>query len=225
TDHRSYWDALPVDPLAPGEDPAIWLARDAFQQALHGPWAKALARALDATALIAEVARSSTADASSLWHRTQALHASGFPVDAGSSQTCGDCGFGFRDGSGMRCRKTRALPSQRGKRVDESARACVRFEPVLTEAECRRCGACCREGFDRVEVRAREPVTKRHPQLVVVDAYGAHLPRPHGQCVALTATSEGHTCRIYADRPRSCAEFELAGDACLTARRRVGLSA
>jgi hypothetical protein len=225
TEHRVYWDALPIDPLALGEDPAIWLARDALQRALHGPWAEALARALGDTARIAEIARGTVADASSLWHRTQALHASGFPVDASSDQNCGACGFSFQDGKLLRCRKTRALPSQRGKRVEASARACVRFEPTLSEAECRRCGACCREGFDRVDVGARELLKKTHPELVKVDGYGAHLPRPGGHCVALTLTEAGHTCTIYAERPRSCAAFELAGDACLTARRRVGLSA
>jgi hypothetical protein len=225
TDHRVYWDALPLDPLAPGDDPAIWLARDAFQRALHGPWASALAKALSDTARIAEIARASCSDPHSLWRRTQALHASGFPIDARSDKTCGDCGFSFRDGKSLRCRKTRALPSERGKRVPESATACVRFEPVLDEAECRRCGACCREAFDRVDVGARELVRKAHPELVAVDGYGPHLPRPHGRCVALTASSEGHTCRIYAERPRSCADFAIAGDACLTARRRVGLSA
>lgn len=234
TDHRSYWDALPLDPLAPGDDPAIWLARDAFQQALHGPWSKPIARALGDTARIAEIARATSpsppcgsagADATSLWHRTQALHQSGFPIDAGSDQRCGDCGFSFRDGKLLRCRKTRALPSERGKRVAEEARACVRFEPKLNEAECRRCGACCREGFDRVDVGARELVKKRHPALVQHDGYGLHLPRPGGACVALVAGAEGHTCRIYAERPRACAAFEIAGDACLTARRRVGLSA
>ena len=31
-------------------------------------------------------------------------------------------------------------------------------------------------------------------------------------------------CRIYEDRPRACADFPIAGAACLDARRRVGLS-
>ena len=225
TDHRSYWDALPIDPLAPGDDPAIWLARDAYQHALHGPWAAALARALADTARIAELARATTADAGSLWHRTAALHESGFPLAASSADTCGECGFGFREGKTLRCRKTRALPQERGKRVSATARACVRFEPKLSEAECRRCGACCREGFDRVDVGARELVRKRHPALVHHDGFGLHLPRPEGRCVALTSTAEGHTCRIYAERPRACAAFEIGGDACLSARRRVGLSA
>jgi hypothetical protein len=225
TDHRVYWDALPIDPLALGEDPAIWLARDAWQRALYGPWAEALARALGDSARIAEIARGTISDASSLWHRTQALHESGFPIDARSNQSCADCGFSFRDGKLLRCRKTRALPEQRGKRVTGEARACVRFEPKLSEAACRVCGACCREGFDRVDVGARELLKKTHPELVKIDGYGAHLARPDGRCVALSDTEAGHTCRIYAERPRACAAFEVAGDACLTARRRVGLSA
>jgi hypothetical protein len=43
--------------------------------------------------------------------------------------------------------------------------------------------------------------------------------------VALERADGSYRCRIYAERPRACAEFEIAGDACLTARRRVGLSA
>ena len=49
TDHRPYWDALPLDPLAPGDDPAIPLAREAFVRARRGPWAPVLARALTRT--------------------------------------------------------------------------------------------------------------------------------------------------------------------------------
>jgi Fe-S-cluster containining protein len=56
------------------------------------------------------------------------------------------------------------------------------------------------------------------------DAWGLHLPRPGGHCVALDVGAGGHRCRVYADRPRACREFAVAGDACLEARRRVGLS-
>jgi Fe-S-cluster containining protein len=58
-------------------------------------------------------------------------------------------------------------------------------------------------------------------------AYGLSLPRPGGLCVALEgerATAGPYRCRIYADRPRSCADFAVTSDACLEARRRVGLS-
>jgi Fe-S-cluster containining protein len=70
----------------------------------------------------------------------------------------------------------------------------------------------------------RDTIRKRHPALVHEDAWGLHLPRPGGHCVALDVGADGHRCRVYADRPRACREFAVAGDACLEARRRVGLS-
>lgn len=231
TDHRSYWDRLPVDPLAPGDDPAIGLAREAHDRASRAPWATALTRALSETATIAAILREG-APADSLWARTRPLHASGFPMGDDPAISCGECGFSFVQGGLLRCRKTRALPNLLGKRVTHGARACVRFEPRLSEASCAECGACCREAFDRVDVRARDIIRLRHPQLVSVDGYGPHLARPGGKCVALCRDAlhpaDGsvplHRCTVYDDRPRSCAEFEVAGDACLTARRRVGLS-
>jgi hypothetical protein len=225
TDHRSYWDALPIDTLGPGSDPAIPLARDAFQRALHEPFWQPLERALAQTARMAEIARGTLSDQQSLWHRTVPVHKSGFPVAVHSDQTCGDCGFSFLLAGKLACRKTRALPAQRGKRVDAADRACVRYEPKLDAESCVRCGACCREAFDRVDVRAGDLIKKVRPELVASDGYGAHLPRPGGLCVALSKVADRYLCQSYQARPRACAEFEIAGDACLTARRRVGLSA
>lgn len=227
TDHRSYWDALPVDPLAHGEDPAIPVARDAHERATRGAWSEPIARALRDTAKVAALLREGAPE-DSLWARTQPLHASGFPVDVKSEHNCGECGFSFTQGNVLRCRKTRALPHSVGKRVASTDKACVRFEPQLTTESCETCGACCREAFDRVDVSARDLVKRKHAQLVSVDGYGAHLARPHGMCVALDAeraAAERYRCRIYDDRPKSCADFAVASDACLTARRRVGLSA
>ena len=53
TDWRPYWDALPPDPLAPGDDPAIGIARAAWPMATRGPWAATIERALAATAAVA----------------------------------------------------------------------------------------------------------------------------------------------------------------------------
>jgi Putative zinc- or iron-chelating domain len=225
TDHRSYWDALPIDPLAVGGDPAIPLAREAYQRAVCEPFWQPLEHALAQTARIAELLRSTVKDEQSLWHRTVPLHKSGFPVDVHSPATCADCGFSFTLGQKLACRKTRALPEQRGKQVGASDRACVRFEPKLDAQACFDCGACCREGFDRVDVRAADLIKKARPDLISVDGYGAHLARPGGLCVALTYRDDKYLCQVYALRPRACADFEIAGDACLTARRRVGLSA
>ncbi len=231
TDHRPYWDALPDDPLAPGADPAIALAQAGWQRARSGPWAEALQRALAATAAVAEAVRP-FASPRSLWQQTQRLHASGFPLGRGqlSERSCGQCAWLFRGGPGRplpRCRQTRAGARSVARRVQPSDPACERFEPAFGAEACGSCGACCRQGFDLVPVRAREPILKRHPQLVQHDRHGACLPRPDGRCVGLDGdggAARPYRCRVYADRPRACAEFELGGDACLQARRRVGMS-
>jgi hypothetical protein len=211
TEHRSYWDTLGVDPLGPGEDQAIPLAREAFERATRGPWATPLREALERTQALAQTMRQLSLPADSLWRRTQPMHASGFPV--GERGDCGSCAWKH----GTRCRQAPR------RRVQDVMPGCVRFEPVLDAASCEACGACCREAFDRVEVGRRERLQPALKALVVVDVFGPHLPRPHGRCVALQP--QAHRCTIYEDRPRSCADFAIGGDACLTARRRVGLSA
>jgi hypothetical protein len=203
TEHRAYWDALPADPLAPGRDPAIARAREAYARALRGPWSGPIAQALEQTARIAELVRATQPDANSLWARARALHESGLPLGDDPARRCGDCGFSFVEAGLLRCRKTRALPQRRGRRVSPAAQACVRFEPKLDAQACARCGACCREAFDRVDVRARDLIKRRHPQLVAVDGFGAHLARPGGSCVALEREQQGYRCRIYAERPRA----------------------
>lgn len=229
TEHRPYWDALPDDPLAPGDDPAIELAQRAFQRARKGVWGETLALALAATAEIAEVVRPFAADGS-LWRTTRGLHQSGFALGRDASLRCGDCAWLHRAGPGRplpRCRQTRAGARSIARRVEPDAVACERFEPTLGKDACAGCGACCRQGFDLVEVRAREPMSRRHPELLQRDGYGIHLPRPSGRCIALDGDGTRelpYRCRVYDDRPRSCAEFAVGGDACLQARRRVGLS-
>lgn len=79
-----------------------------------------------------------------------------------------------------------------------------------------------------MQVGLRDPVRRLHPQLLECDDFGWHIPRPGGSCLALRArAAEGpaYTCTIYGDRPRACRDFEAASEACLIARRRVGLSA
>ena len=225
TDWRPYWDALPINPLAAGDDPAIELARAAYDRATRGPWAHALERALSRTRQLAEVLRATDLPSEELWSLTRPVHASGFPVGADDEARCGACAWSF-ESSGWRCRKSRSASVKRGLRVEAEAKACVRFEAKLDEAQCGACGACCREGFHRVEVSAREPLRKRHPELVVRDGFGDHIPRPNGRCVALEGEgqTEPYRCRIYAERPNACATFAVAGDACLEARQRVGLS-
>ena len=219
TDHRTYWDALPVDPLGPGDDAAIPVAREAFVRATEGPWAAPIASALVRTAKLAALMRELPLPEDSLWRATRPLHASGFPLGDDPDASCGSCAWSHRRAGTLRCRQLRG----RDAKLEPSMRGCVRHEPALDGEACAACGACCREGFDRVELRARDVVHKRHPQLVAVDGFGAHLPRPGGHCVAL-APARPYRCRIYDDRPRACADFAVGGEACLDARRRAGLS-
>ena len=223
TDHRPYYDALPTDPLAPCDDPALPLALDAWPAAVRGDWSRPLHDALRATAaLAAAVAPSAAPD--SLWSQVKPLHPLGFPMGE-PDRRCGDCAWRFDAGPGRRvprCRQAKP-PTGLAPRLDPSGPACERWEPALTADACADCGACCREAFHQVEVRRGDAVRKAHPELVARDEYGEHLPRPGGRCVGLRPGAP-YLCAIYEDRPRSCREFALAGDNCLEARRRVGLS-
>lgn len=64
---RSYYDRLPADPLAPGDDPSIEMARAAWELAQHGPWAAPLRETLVRTAQIARALHGVTTE-DSLWH-------------------------------------------------------------------------------------------------------------------------------------------------------------
>ncbi|WNV06885.1 YkgJ family cysteine cluster protein [Candidatus Methylospira mobilis] len=108
---------------------------------------------------------------------------------------------------------------------DESA--CVRWE-ARELLDCLRCGACCREAYDSVEVELDEPVRVTHPDLVLCDGKRCKLKRTEqNRCQALNgggAPTEAYACSIYEDRPRTCREFERGGAHCLAARQKVGLS-
>jgi hypothetical protein len=57
TDFRAYYDALPPDPLAASDDPALEPARAGWARAQSPPWSDALEAALSATAAIVTVTR------------------------------------------------------------------------------------------------------------------------------------------------------------------------
>jgi hypothetical protein len=225
---RPYWDALPADPLAPGDDAAIEHARGAWVRSRKTPWREVLHDALTATATIA-LAAQPFARADSPWALVRAAHPTGMALHRDPRLVCGDCAwFVAREGAATgRCRQTRHEAGDRGRRVERAGLACERHERRLDEAACGRCGACCRQGFDLVQVRPRDRIRSRHPELVREDRHGLHVPRPSGLCVALTGDGDvraPYRCRVYEDRPRACADFALGGDTCLLARRRVGLS-
>ena len=225
TDWRHYWDALPEDPLQDGDDPAIAIAQSGFQLARSQPFESVLTRSLSATAAIADAVRG-IATTTSLWNATRTRHRLGSPLSESETLRCGSCAWAIFGKSGLRCRQHKP-PGKTAPPVSSDEQACDRWEQILTADDCASCGACCRQGFDRVEVTARDPFRKLHPELVQLHD-GEHIvPRPGGICVALDgdgAAATPYRCRHYATRPRNCQDFEVAGDACLLARRRVGLS-
>jgi hypothetical protein len=222
TEWRPYWDALPEDPLAPSDDPALPIARRALLASEQPPFAEALRDALSATAALADVVRPDAPEGS-LWRLTRARHASGFLQHEDPSLRCGACAWFHRGSRGPSCRQAAQKGRDRAG-VHRELAACDRWEPRLTAESCETCGACCREGFDRVELRRGDTLQKTRPELVHNDRFGPFLPRPDGRCVALQGDGRAaaYRCTVYAARPRACAEFEVGGAACLVARRRVG---
>lgn len=94
-------------------------------------------------------------------------------------------------------------------------------EPVR---DCLTCGACCREGYDTVEVDDDDPVLDAHPGLAAPGPFGRlNLRRDGPSCACLRLAGGRYTCAIYADRPRTCRDLEVGSDACRAARARVGL--
>jgi hypothetical protein len=234
TDFRAFYDALPADPFSPRYDATTVLAILGRRRAEKPPWGPHLASALSATREIAaQTARYADAapgvsDAGDLWalvEQSPTLHPSGLPGSSFLSDGggCGTCAW--RVSQTGKCRQADA-------RVKPEWPACERFEPAL---DCQECGACCREAYDCVQVTPRDPVRKKHPELVVVRGPYLEVLRAGNRCAALgggqvtardgdAAALEPYACGIYEDRPKSCRDFANGGEHCLTARRKVGLS-
>ena len=224
TEFRAFWDALAGDVLADREDRATIAAIAAVQRADEPPWAPALPDALAASARIAAAAREFTGAGDSLWalaEPARAAHPSGLPAtDAPGS--CDTCAWRYAFRGTARCRQAEV-------RVDLAWPACERYEAAGT-LDCQTCGACCREAYQSVEVARRDPCTRAHPELVVDRGTYLEIARRGDRCAALHggepagARVSRYHCAIYDDRPRTCRDFTLGSDHCLTARRRVGLS-
>ena len=234
---RGYYDALPHDPLTPEHDAAARLARAGLERARHEPYRTVLHQALAATAQLAEALRDWMPQ-DSLWRQAQGAHPSGFWRHPQATLHCGDCAWAIvRRDNAIECRQTRpgCRPNdyrlaenpapRRKRRLDASEQACEHYEPRLAQEDCFRCGACCHRGFDVVEVQASERFAMHHPELIEVrNEERRVVPRVEGRCVALIGDGSAQApflCRHYEERPRSCREFEVGGDACLIARRRA----
>lgn len=229
TDFRAFWDTLAGDVLADRRDRSVVAAIAGLRRAEHPPWAPALGEALAATARIAAeaarfasipAARAGTAPAAlSLWRTVApppAPHPTGLPAGA-SDETCASCAWRHDHRGRARCR-------QAGATIDPAWPACERHEPAL---DCQDCGACCRAAYHSVEVSRRDPVLRAQPGYVVDRGAYLEIRRAGDRCAALeggTPAEPRYRCAIYADRPRTCRDFTLGSEHCLTARRRVGLS-
>jgi hypothetical protein len=241
-------------PAGAEDDGSVVRGRVALARSRQKPWAPHLAAALEATASIVQAtARVTTPGAKnaspssvhSLYARATARavpHPLGFFADPVAGRSCGDCGWYVAPTSGAE----RSHCRQAERRADATWPSCERFESSI---DCLTCGACCREAYDVVAVSRRDPALKKHTSLMVLHDGSAEVRRDRGRCAALAGgkalppvvqppgeqterpepplyapSTTPFTCDIYADRPRTCRDFQLGGEHCLSARRRVGLS-
>ena len=230
TDFRAFWDGLPQDALANRKDPSVQAAIAGLERVERSPWSPALTEALEATQKIAAAVPRS--NSSSLWSQVIApptLHPTGLP--GGTFGDCGTCAWRYEGGP---IKKTTRCRQADGKKIDDAWPGCERYEPA-PELDCLTCGACCREAYQSVEVSKRDPFNKSHPELVVDRVSYREVLRTGDRCSQLSGghftrdadgapTTTGYSCTVYDDRPRTCREFTLGSEHCLTARRRVGLS-
>ncbi|MCA9608862.1 MAG: YkgJ family cysteine cluster protein [Myxococcales bacterium] len=213
TDHRAFFDQLPEDPLA-ADDESVEMARLAIGRADRSPWSPHLEDALRATAVVVHAAAPFASEGSLLFDAApeRPVHPAGGYRHATEPGRCGECAW-LVEGA---CTSTRVL-------VDEAWPACERFERSL---DCRACGACCREGFDVVELAADDPFVAAHGALVERIDGRLVLRRLDGRCPPLRGDGRGEpfACAVYEDRPQTCRDLAPGSDGCLTARRRVGRS-
>lgn len=107
----------------------------------------------------------------------------------------------------------------RGDRVQADWAGCAAHTVSL---DCLACGACCREAYHAVEVSRRDMYRYLHPGRIEEVDGRLVIPRtPENWCMNLAGD---YRCAVYADRPRTCRDFEQGGTNCVEARRRVGLT-
>jgi hypothetical protein len=236
TDFRAFWDALPDDPLAERSLLSVQAAIRGLERVERSPWFPALPEALAATQTVAKALLVFVGDgvppselATSLWRSVvppPANHPTGLPMATSDpDRRCGDCAWQYHGGPGKRrarCRQASGAP------VEPAWAGCERWEVT---PDCQSCGACCRSAYQSVEVGRRDPFRKAHPDHVVDRGSYLEVRRQGDRCAALHGgdieggrVTTAYHCVVYDDRPRTCRDFTLGSDHCLTARRRVGLS-
>ncbi len=223
TEFRAFWDTLSGDVLADRTDRSTQAAIAALRRVTHPPWSPALNDALIATSRIAMEAAKWSPEPGVLWAGVTSpppSHPSGLP--AGARGHCETCTWRYEQRGASRCLHADA-------RIDPAWVGCERYEAV-GEVDCQTCGACCREAYHCVDVQPRDPAVKARPDYIVPRGEIFQVRREGDRCAALQGGAlEGekrtrYLCVIYDDRPRTCREFTLGSEHCLTARRRVGLS-
>lgn len=228
TDFRAFWDnvlAVSDDVLADRTDRSVQAAIAALRRADLPPWAPHLGEALAATSRIAQEAAKLATEPDVLWRGVTpppARHLTGLPaLTAATPASCSSCAWRFEHRGVAKCRHTNT-------KLDDSWPACERYEAAL---DCQTCGACCRAAYHSVEVQKRDPVIKKQPSFIVDRGTYLEIRRDGDRCAALAGGTFGDDdkatrfhCVIYDDRPRTCREFTLGSEHCLTARRRVGLT-
>src|SRR5688572_1659768 len=215
TEFRTFWDALPDDPLGDRQDRSVVAAIRGLERVDEPPWAPALSGALAATARIAGEVRDAPGDV--LWSQvgTVEVHPTGLPGSVAEG-TCGECAWRYVGGPGPKAERCRQAE---GARVDPGWKRCERFEAAL---DCLTCGACCREAYGAVEIARSERIVKRHPALVVDRGHYVELRRDlteaGSRCAALTGgvasggRISGYSCAVYADRPKTCRDFMVGSE-------------
>ena len=223
TDHRSYYDKLPPDPLAPCDDLAVELATEGWHRARHGPWTEALSWGLSATQRIADVV-SPEAEPGSLWARYSAPHRLGLPPGS-AERLCGDCTWAAveEEAQALRCLMASRAHNAPAPPVTAEEMGCALHEPKLTAESCGACGACCREAYHAVEVADDDPVHQALPAILVQVDGRWQVRRSGDRCSQLLGELGSFHCQSYAHRPECCRDFEWGSENCREARQRVGL--
>jgi Fe-S-cluster containining protein len=90
--------------------------------------------------------------------------------------------------------------------------------------DCLTCGACCREAYHSVEVGARDPFVRKHPDRVSQQDGRLVVTRNGERCGCLAGGPGDWHCVVYPDRPKTCRDFPMGEQSCVEARRRVGLT-
>lgn len=135
-----------------------------------------------------------------------------------SQGTCSSCDWMYHGGRGRPVPRCRRHDNQR---VSPEWPSCPAF---TTGLDCVACGACCREAYDTVEVSRRDPFRNQYPDLLTTINGRLNIRRKGPHCINLQNDSGCWTCAVYADRPKTCRDFERGGINCIDARRRLGLT-